>query len=63
MPGQKRSYTVEELSELAAGLTRLLDAIKEGSMAANAGTIARLEGAASAIQALVDGQNPRSDCT
>jgi hypothetical protein len=59
MPTKKRSYTVDELGKLADGLRGLLGAIEDGSLAATAGTISRLEGAAAAIQALADGQNLR----
>lgn len=55
---KKRSYTVEELGELAEGLRRLLAAIEDGSVKADAGTISRLEGATAAIQALAEGRNP-----
>jgi len=55
---KKRSYTVEELGELADGLRGLLAAIEDGSLKADAGAIARLEGATAAIQALAEGQNP-----
>jgi hypothetical protein len=55
---KRRSYSVEELGELAEGLRRLLAAIEGGSMKADAGTISRLEGATAAIQALAEGQNP-----
>jgi hypothetical protein len=55
---QKQSYSVEELGELAAGLHRLLGAIEDGTLEADAGTIFGLEGAAAAIEALAEGQNP-----
>jgi hypothetical protein len=58
VPKQKQSYTVEELEGLAAGLGRLLGAIENGTMEADAGTISGLEGAAAAIQALAEGRNP-----
>lgn len=57
----KRTYSVEELGEIAEGLLSLLGAIEDGSLAVDAGTISRLEGAASAVQALPDGQNPSPD--
>jgi hypothetical protein len=53
----RTSYTVEELEELAAGLRRLLGAIEHGTLEADAGTIAGLEGARAAIQALAEGRN------
>jgi hypothetical protein len=56
MASGRTTYTVEELDELAAGLRRLLDSIKNGSLAADAGTISRLEGAAAAIEALAKGR-------
>jgi hypothetical protein len=48
VPKQKQSYTVDELRDLASGLRRLLGSIEDGSLAADAGTISRLEGAAAA---------------
>ena len=60
VPTKHRTYTVEELAELAEGLRGLLGAIEDGSLTADAGTIARLEGATAAIQALAEGQNPAS---
>jgi hypothetical protein len=48
--------TVEELDELVAGFRRLLGAIENGTLEADAGTISGLEGAA-AIQALAEGRN------
>jgi hypothetical protein len=54
----RRAYTVEDLATLAEGLRDLLAAIEAGSLKADAGTIARLEGATAAIQALADGENP-----
>jgi hypothetical protein len=58
VPRKRRSYSVNELRDLAAGLRRLLREIEDGSLAADAGTISRLEGAAAAIQALAEGGNP-----
>jgi len=55
---RRKAYSIQELGELADGLRRLLAAIEDGGLAADAGTISRLEGAAAAIQALADGQNP-----
>jgi hypothetical protein len=57
MAHRRTSYTVEELEELAAGLRRLLDAIETGTLEADAGTIAGLEGARAAIQALAEGRS------
>ena len=57
MASRRTTYTVEELDELAAGLQRLLDAIEKGTLEADAGTIAGLEGARAAIQALAGGGN------
>ena len=57
MPKRTKAYSGQELSELAAGLRRVLGAIEGGSLAADAGTIARLEGAAAAISALAEGRN------
>jgi hypothetical protein len=58
MAHRRTSYTVEELGELAAGLRRLLDAIENGTLEADAGTISGLEGAAAAIKALAERRNP-----
>jgi len=54
----ERTYTTEELAELAAGMRRMLDAIAAGALSADAGTICRLEGAAVAIEALAEGRHP-----
>ncbi|MGI8750963.1 MAG: hypothetical protein ACR2MN_01345 [Acidimicrobiales bacterium] len=56
----KQSYTTGELAELAAGMRRLLDAIEAGDMTADSGTIARLEGAVAALDALAAGRPPGS---
>jgi soluble cytochrome b562 len=58
MANRRTSYTVEELRKLAEGLRELLGAIEDGMLAADAGTISRLEGATAAIQALAQGRNP-----
>ena len=57
MTNRRTSYTVAELDELAAGLRRLLDAMEKGTIEADAGTIAGLEGAMAAIQALAEGRS------
>lgn len=51
-----RSYTTNELVEVAAGLRRLLDAIARGDLTAEPGEINRLEGAAAALEALGEGR-------
>jgi len=58
MASRRTTYTIKDLEELAAGLRRLLGAIEEGTLEADAGTISGLEGAAAAIQALAEGRNP-----
>ena len=58
VPTEKRSYSIEELGELAEGLRGILATIEDGSLKADAGTISRLEGATAALQALAEGQNP-----
>jgi hypothetical protein len=55
-----RSYTSEELSEVAAGLRRLLDTITRGDLKADSGAIARLEGAAAAVEALASATSTTS---
>ena len=57
VPKSTEMYSAHELAELAAGLRRVLGAIEGGSLAADAGTIARLEGAAAAISTLAEGRN------
>jgi len=52
----KRSYTTGELADLAGGMRRLLDAIEAGEMTADSGTVARLEGAVAALDALASGR-------
>ncbi len=56
MANRRTAYTVEELEELAAGLGRLLEAMAKGTLEADSGTIAGLEGARAAIQALAEGR-------
>ncbi|MGO8871634.1 MAG: hypothetical protein ACLQPH_09580 [Acidimicrobiales bacterium] len=58
MANRRTTYTVEELDELAAGLQRLLDAMENGTLEADSGTIAGLEGAVAAVRALAEGRNP-----
>jgi hypothetical protein len=50
-----RTYSATELAEVAAGMRRLLDAIGAGELSADSGTVARLEGAAAALDALARG--------
>lgn len=47
------------LAEVAAGLRRLLAAIEAGELSASAGEVARLEGAADAIEALAGRDSPQ----
>ncbi len=55
MTGRK-AITRAELTDVAAGLRRLLDAIAAGELTAPAGTINRLEGAWLAVGALTAGR-------
>jgi hypothetical protein len=57
VPNPSRSYNTEELGDLAAGLRRILSAIEDGTLAADAGATSRLEGAAAAIESLAQGHN------
>jgi hypothetical protein len=52
-------YPVADLTEVAAGLRRLLAAIASGELTADAGTVAGLEGAATALEALDRTQDPK----
>jgi hypothetical protein len=52
---RRRSYSREELAEVAGGLRRILDAIARGELSAEPGEINRLEGAAAALDALSRG--------
>jgi len=52
--GGKRSYTRAELAEVADGLTRLLDTVRRGDLAAGPGTVSRLEGAIIALRSLAE---------
>jgi hypothetical protein len=63
MASRRAGYSTEELGELAAGLRRLLGAIERRELTADASTISRLEGAATAIQALADGRDPGPEFT
>jgi len=51
----QRTYTTDELAEVAAGLRRLLDAIAAGELTAGSGAGARIEGAVAALEALATG--------
>jgi hypothetical protein len=51
------SYTAAQLAELAQGLRRLLRAIERDELTADAGTVARLEGAASTLEVLSEGRS------
>lgn len=53
---RRRSYSREELAEVADGLRRILDAIARGELSAEPGEINRLEGAAAALSALARGE-------
>jgi hypothetical protein len=59
MSPRRRSYSTDELTEVAEGLRRILETIKDGSLSADAGTINRLEGAAAALEALGRGESPK----
>ena len=48
----KRSYSRDELGELAAGLRKVLAEVEAGRLTADSGTIARLEGAVAALESL-----------
>lgn len=54
----ERTYTAEDLAEVAAGLRRLLGAVEAGDLVADSGTVARLDGAAVALEALARGESP-----
>jgi|GEM_PF-5786142 hypothetical protein len=50
-----RTYSGADLQEMAEGLRRLLASIEAGEVTANSGTVARLEGAIAALEALATG--------
>jgi hypothetical protein len=50
-----RTYSQSDLHEMAAGLRRLLASIEADEVTANSGTVARLEGAVAALEALASG--------
>ena len=50
----RRRFSRQELADTAAGLRRLLDAIATEEITADPGTVARLEGAILALEALSD---------
>lgn len=52
----ERRFSPTELAEVADGLRRLLGAVAAGEMTADSGTVARLEGAAVALEALATGR-------
>jgi hypothetical protein len=51
----ERTFSQAELQEMAEGLRRLLASIEADEVTANSGTIARLEGAVAALEALASG--------
>jgi len=51
----ERRFSPAELAEVAAGLRRLLGAVAAGELTADSGMVARLEGAAVALEALAEG--------
>jgi hypothetical protein len=53
---KRRSYSAEELDEVAQGLRRLLDAIGRGDVIAEPGEINRLEGAVAVLRTLGAGE-------
>jgi len=55
--GDHRTFSTEELAEVAAGIRRLLSAIQSGEIASDRNSTLRLEGAAAAIEALAGGQD------
>ncbi len=63
MTRRRRSYTTAELADIANGLRRMLDSIEAGEITANSGTVARLEGACAALEALACGDSPVSHLT
>jgi hypothetical protein len=52
----EKTFTSAEIAEVAAGIRRLLAAIDDGSLAADARTITRYEGAVAALEALIEGR-------
>jgi len=55
--GRRRTYTLGELAEVAAGIRRILVSIESGDLVADTRTVTRLEGAAAALEALAEGQS------
>ncbi len=53
------AFATAELADVAAGLRRILAAIETGDLTADSGTVARLEGALAAIEALLVGGSRR----
>ncbi|MDA8312704.1 MAG: hypothetical protein M0Z46_19270 [Actinomycetota bacterium] len=58
MARRNRSFTPLELADVAAGLSRLLDAIARADLSAEPGEVNRLEGAVAALQALARTREP-----
>lgn len=59
----RNTMTNADMAEVAAGLRRLLDAIRDGTLTAGSGEVARLEGALAAVESLsgddAAGRTPR----
>jgi hypothetical protein len=53
----QRTFTAAELGEVASGLRRVLEAVALGDLKADSGTVARLEGAIAALEALAEGRS------
>jgi hypothetical protein len=56
MSPRRRSYSTDELAEVAGGLRRILDTIARGELIADPGQVNRLEGAVAALEALAEGR-------
>ena len=57
VPKRKRSYTTQELDEVASRVRMLLAAIHAGEISADIRTKARLEGAAATLEVLARGRS------
>lgn len=59
----ERRYSSDDLTEVAAGLRRILEVIAAGGLSADSGTVAGLEGAAAALDALAAACGPSGHAT
>jgi hypothetical protein len=53
-PNQPKAISVDDISETAKGLRRVLDAVERGGLTASNGLMLQMEGAIQALEALTN---------